>query len=436
MGIKSLIGKTLCAALAAAVAVTTVGCGNEPQKESTGGGSETKRVFHNYPVYNGVDFPLELWQKPEFKYCPENDCSDDTYDIKGLWLRNDYDGEESYAFAYLGTPQGVTEEKKAPAVLLVHGGGGTAYREWVRAWNDRGYIALAIDTEGHIPQKSGTINDGPATLYEKTEYNTPHNENYGDADRLPVEKTWMYYAVTTAIAGNSFLHHYALADNQKIGICGISWGGVITSIVSGYDDRFAFSVPVYCTLNNQGTASNMGSYLNNHRKALVWDDDLGLAAVNTPILFLAGINDVNQTADTVTKTAEHCKNARVSLVKGFLHSHGHALAQNEPFAFADEIVFGKKTMITIDTELSDGATKGELSYTVPEGVAADRAYIVYTENTVSEGSATWDYARIAAENGKLSYDLSSVAPAAKEFYLYIAADNGMIVSTRIAKAKK
>ncbi|MDY2880507.1 MAG: dienelactone hydrolase family protein [Candidatus Borkfalkiaceae bacterium] len=429
MGIK----KTVCAALAASLAIAAAGCGEGGEVSSSV--TENKdRVFHNYPVYNGVDFPLELWQKPEYEYCPEYDCSGGGYDIKGVWLRNDYDGQESYAFAYLGTPEGVTDAKKAPAVLLVHGGGGTAYREWVRAWNDRGYVALAIDTEGHIPLPTGTVNDGPAELYEKSEYVTPHNQNYADADKLPVEQTWMYYAVTTAITGNSFLHSLSFVDKQAIGICGISWGGVITSIVTGYDDRFAFSIPIYCTLNNAGTACNMGSYLNNHPNALVWDDDLGLSAVETPILFLAGIDDVNQTADTVTKTAERCKNARISLVKGFLHSHGHAIAQNEPFAFADEIVFGKKTMPVFTDTLEDGETAGELTFTLPQGVAVEKAYLIYTPDVVSQGSADWDFVRLTVGDGKVRYDLAEAGEGTKEFYVYLVADNGLIVSTRIAKA--
>ena len=392
----------------------------------------TNREMHNYPMYDGVDYPIEMWFKPEYNFCPEYDRKEEGTNIKALFLRNDYKGEESYAFCYLGVPEGASKDKKTPAVLLVHGGGGTAYWQWVQAWVDRGYTALAIDTEGHIPLETGTVNDGPTTLYQASPYNTPKNSNYGDADATPVNETWMYYATSTAIIGNSLLHSLPYVNKQQIGICGISWGGVITSIVTGYDDRFAFSVPIYCTLNNMNTASNMGSYLTSHPNALVWDDDTGLKRVETPILFLAGINDVNQTADTVTKTATGCKNARISLVKGFLHSHGHALMQNEPFDFADEIIFGKKRMITFKSTLNDVETSGELKIEVPAGVTADKAYIIYTENVVSEGSAFWEFERLEINNNTIAYDLTAKS-SVKEFYVYVVTDSGLITSTRIAK---
>ena len=34
-----------------------------------------------------------------------------------------------------------------PAVICVHGGGGTAFPAWVQAWVDRGYAAIALDME-------------------------------------------------------------------------------------------------------------------------------------------------------------------------------------------------------------------------------------------------------------------------------------------------
>ena len=37
-------------------------------------------------------------------------------------------------------------------MVLVHGGGGTAFAEWVKAWTSRGYAAIAMDTCGQIPK--------------------------------------------------------------------------------------------------------------------------------------------------------------------------------------------------------------------------------------------------------------------------------------------
>ena len=59
-----------------------------------------------------------------------------------------WQGRETRAFAWLGVPEGT---EACPAMVLVHGGGGTAFAEWVRMWNARGYAAIAMDLCGCLP---------------------------------------------------------------------------------------------------------------------------------------------------------------------------------------------------------------------------------------------------------------------------------------------
>ena len=402
--------------------LVAAGCSSKTSNEQPP--SSPKREFHNYPVYDAVDFSLDLWQKQEYKFCPEYDRKESDCNIKGVFLRHDYKGEESYAFGYLGYPENFSEKNTYPAVLLVHGGGGTAYYEWVKAWNDRGYVAFAIDTEGHIPKESGTVANAPADLYTKSEYSAPHNQNYADADKSPIEETWMYYAVSLAVRANSFLRRLDYVDADKVGICGISWGGIITSITTGYDDRFAFSIPIYCTLNNYGSTGNIPSYYNDHANAVVWDDDTGLSNVKTPILFLAGISDINQTPQTVSKTASHCKNARISLVKGFLHSHAHALGREEPFAFADEIIFGKKTMATFENDDLSTAN-GTLKVVTPKGVTVNGSMLVYSDSP-------WSVEYMPIENGRIT--ITKTITTGGYYYVCVETSGGLITSTLMAQA--
>ena len=72
----------------------------------------------------------------------------------------------------------------------------------------------------------------------------PNNSEMGDYD-IPVVDQWMYHAVSAAILAHNILRNDIRVDATKIGICGISWGSVITSITIGYDSRFAFAVPIY-----------------------------------------------------------------------------------------------------------------------------------------------------------------------------------------------
>ena len=59
-------------------------------------------------------------------------------------------GTPTRVFAWLGIPE-VKPGEKVPAMVLVHGGGGTAFDEWVRLWVARGYAAIAMDTCGQVP---------------------------------------------------------------------------------------------------------------------------------------------------------------------------------------------------------------------------------------------------------------------------------------------
>lgn len=388
----------------------------------------------DHAVYDGVALPDELWTAPEWFGEAERDRTESVIkgEIKAIRYRSDYDGQESYAFAYLGIPEGASAGNKKPAVLLVHGGGGTAYWQWVSEWVNRGYVALAMDLEGHVPLQNGTSDNMPADLYENSEYPAPHNQNYGDAES-PIEQTWMYYAVSTAIRGNSLLHGLEYVNKNKIGVCGVSWGGVITSIISGYDDRFAFSIPIYCSLNlAECGGGNLTSYYKSHPAARVWDDDEGLSRVNTPLLFLAMNDDISAFPDSISITAERCKNASVSIVRYWAHSHSHAFARPEPYAFADGIVNGGAGLIKVETQ--PGGVSGSVKISLPEGVGA-KAYIACTGSAM-KAIPDWQHTRLTIENGQTVYKItdemqSDAGGAVTYYYLWFEDSLGRVVSTNL-----
>jgi hypothetical protein len=47
-------------------------------------------------------------------------------------------GQPTRLFAWYGAPA-VKPGRRVPAMVLVHGGGGTAFARWVRLWVERGY---------------------------------------------------------------------------------------------------------------------------------------------------------------------------------------------------------------------------------------------------------------------------------------------------------
>ena len=63
-----------------------------------------------------------------------------------------FEGRRATVFAWYGKPRGASAEHKVPGIVLVHGGGGTAFETWVRLWNKRGYAAIAMDHNGGAPK--------------------------------------------------------------------------------------------------------------------------------------------------------------------------------------------------------------------------------------------------------------------------------------------
>ena len=95
---------------------------------------------------NTGPWDLELLRKP-----PQATLVEPEAPITGVYYPGEpYRGKPTRVFGWLARPQ---SPGKHPAMVLVHGGGGTAFREWAELWANRGYVALAMDLAGHGPDQ-------------------------------------------------------------------------------------------------------------------------------------------------------------------------------------------------------------------------------------------------------------------------------------------
>lgn len=209
-----------------------------------------------------------------------------------------YRGRPTHVFAWLGFPPGATDGKPVPGVVLVHGGGGTAFAEWVRLWTSRGYAAISMDLNGRVPIAEGNRwrshdHAGPAGI-----------PVYVDADKgiepftepsEPQHDGWPYHAVSAVVLGHSLLRSFPAVDADRIGITGISWGGWTTSIVVGIDHRFRCAAPVYgCGLIEDGSKWMRAGTLvpkRDHLWLQRWDPSHYLPLATLPMLWINGTND-------------------------------------------------------------------------------------------------------------------------------------------------
>lgn len=77
--------------------------------------------------------------------------------VRSLLLRSvDYQGKPTRVFAYYSDPDLLANrphgKKKYAGVVLLHGGAGWAFRQWVEKWAAEGYAAIAIDLCGNGPE--------------------------------------------------------------------------------------------------------------------------------------------------------------------------------------------------------------------------------------------------------------------------------------------
>ena len=138
-----------------------------------------------------------------------------------------YQGKPTRVFAWLGMPK--TEPgKKVPGIVLVHGGGGTAFEAWVHLWTEHGYAAIAFDACGAIP-----LHVADPKKWQRHEAGGPPGWGGWAQIDEPREDQWTYHAVADALLADSLLRAQPGVDPERIGVTGISWGGYLTSLLAG-----------------------------------------------------------------------------------------------------------------------------------------------------------------------------------------------------------
>lgn len=330
-----------------------------------------------------------------------------------------FEGKPTRVFAYYARPE--TGEGPFPAMLLVHGGGGQAFREWAELWARRGYAALAMDTAGQGPGKKRLPDAGP---------DQGHPQKFrafgpGEADRV-----WTYHAVAAVIRGHSLLAARKEVDAKRIGITGISWGGYLTCIVTGLDDRLKVSIPVYgCGFLHENSCwlGEFAKMSEEQRARWVehFDPSQYLPGVRCPILFINGTNDFAYPLDSYQKSYRAVP-APVTLCVKVRMPHGHpqGWAPREIGIFADSIFAGGDPLPDLgEMTIADGRVTAPYASTVE----VVNGQLHYTADTGAWQKRHWRTVEARLAEGTVSAPLPSERPLV--CYLSITDARGAIVAT-------
>lgn len=372
------------------------------------------------------------WDLVALSEPPDYEWSDRESPVRALYYEGEpYKGKTTRVFAYYASPATLnstsTAEKDYPAVVLVHGGGGTAFEQWAELWAKRGYAAIAMDLAGCGPQRERLSDGGPGQS---------DNEKFGAIDE-PVQNQWTYHAVANVILAHSLIRSFEEVDASRTAVTGISWGGYLTCIVAGLDNRFKAAVPVYgCGFLHENSVwlSRFAKMTPEQKEKWVrlWDPSMYIGSAAMPVFFVNGTNDFAYPLDSYSKTYGLVKGKRnYRITVNMPHGHPQGWAPQEIGLFVDQYVnSGVPLLIVMTPQL----TGGEVRAKVKSETRLASANLHYTTGTVPINKLDWEGTPARIEGRRI---VSPKPPdEATIWFLTVTDGRGSIVSSELVFSGK
>lgn len=322
-----------------------------------------------------------------------------------LYAGEKFKGANTEVFAFYASPITLGEAKpgtKFPGVVLIHGGGGTAFAEWVHLWARRGYAAIAMDLSGSQPidplyDSKGTPVSGQANKPETRKRLPNGGPNHGHPEKFDsiggdVSDDWPYHAAASVIRAHSLLRSFPEVDADRTAVTGISWGGYTTCLVASLDDRFKAAVPVYgCGFLHEGESVQKPSIdkLGDRRDAWVkaYDPSSLLPRCRVPMLWVNGTNDVHYPLDSYQKGFDVVPGRKQMRIEVKMpHGHPAGWAPNEIGFFIDSFCRDGKPLATPGNITTQG---DEVRLGFASEVPVKSAALHYTTDTGLRSKREW-----------------------------------------------
>lgn len=332
-----------------------------------------------------------------------------------------YQGKPTRVFAWLGVPK-VQAGEKVPAMVLIHGGGGTAFEEWVQLWVERGYAAIAMDTCGQVPV--GTYGH----WYHDEQGGPP---GWGGFDEIenPREDQWTYHAVADAILAHSLIRSLPEVDPERTGVTGISWGGYLTCLVASIDPRFKLAVPVYgCGFYRDTVFENqIGKMTASQAERWMgwWDPSVYLRRSKMPWLWVTGSNDFAYPMNALQPSYRLPGGPRTLCVRLRMpHAHGGAGEKPEEIRiFVDSLLKGGVPLAKWTATGRDGT---EVWATYASATTVTKAELNYTRDTGKWPDRRWEAMPVEIKDHRVSARLPE---GTRVYYFNLFDDRNSAVST-------
>lgn len=385
----------------------------------------------------------ELWPLENLKTPPAMKWLDDSSPIRSLTYENEkFEGHTTDVFAFYATPGTISgdtsKDKDLPAVVLIHGGGGTAFAQWAMLWAKRGYAAIAMDLGGQRPPApkfdlttgdlvSGFSRPADRTRLERGGPAAGHVQKFANVGGDPTDD-WQNHSVPAVIRAHSLIRSFKEVDSDRTAVTGISWGGYMTCIVASVDHRFRAAVPVYgCGFLYDGESVQRPAIdALTPEKRTEWianyDPSAWLPKCQIPIFFVNGTNDIHYPLVSYSRSYGLVKSPKqIRIEVKMRHSHQAGWEPNEIGRFIDHHLLGAKSLPDFGKPATDD---GFASVEFKSEVGLKSAQLHYTTDTNRLAERNWSSIPATIDGTTIS----AVVPKEATIWLFSATDSldGMV----------
>ena len=259
-----------------------------------------------------------------------------------------FKGAPSKVAAFYAFPTGGT---KLPAILEMHGGGQSANLDRMVGFAKRGYAGLSLNWGGNELDfgRSKETYAGPQTHWGNLDATHPPQRNKAnrfagalapdeftlDAVESPRNSNW-FIVLIAARRAITFLEQQPEVDPRRIGACGHSMGGKLTTDLAGIDKRVKAAVP---SCGGSGdvleSQTDLPGCLKTRPLALELacvSDNAYIPRITCPVLWLSPANDFHAHIDNMAWNWRNVSDEilRFSIAPHLNHRHTaeHAITQH------------------------------------------------------------------------------------------------------------
>lgn len=396
------------------------------------------------------EWPVERLKSevPSYRYL------DETSPVRSLLYQGEIiGGKPTEVFAFYASPSTLGDDSDGPfpGIVLIHGGGGTAFADWVDRWARRGYAAIAMDLGGRRPpapefDELGKV--GPHHRHKREERTRlerggvadSHQEKFQNISTATREDDWPFHAVANVMRAHTLLRTFPGVDPGRTAVTGISWGGYTTCLSASIDNRFKAAVPVYgCGFLHQGESvqkpsiDRLGPDL--EKWVAAYDPSSHLDQCTVPTFWVNGTHDRHYVLDSYAKSYRLVRGPRnIRIEPRMGHSHPAGWEPSEIGRFVDSILLDQPPLPVV-TSVEMTGEKGTVHLEVQgEGGRnlidlIEGADVHFTTDDGLRSEREWGSFPAKIEPDQITFD--GLPPEANTWLVTVKEKGGAMVSSEV-----